>query len=370
MPNHRPLTVCLLIVSLLAFGVFCPLASAEPKNVPPTLLKQMDANFRPKVRPASREDFIAIMTKQTREIIKLGLSAEKDYPDATDLVHVRGMMLEAAGFLQENDPGEAHKSQLLGIANRILTSKATGRIRTQADFVVTRWKIAPASDNISKDAEKQIRDYLKRHTAAEVKVTGIVRGTIMARIAKLDKLIDELATLLEKEHDDAPGVVSFLLSIGRNPMFRAKLTKLDATTLRLPKDLKGKVVVIDFWATWCRPCLQSLPHMKQIYAKYKNKGLEIVGISFDRPGQTEMLTEFVKKQQINWIHTYSGKYWDDPTGRKYDIGSIPSVWVIGKDGRIVSTDHTNLEAIIVKALKATPGKSADRKDMTKQPAPK
>ncbi|MDP6544236.1 MAG: TlpA disulfide reductase family protein [Phycisphaerae bacterium] len=363
MPDHRLLTTCLLLVSFLAAGSLC---HAEPavtaRDVPPSLLKRMNANFRPKVRPTSQEQFIKIMTEQTAEILKLGQSAEKEYPGAKGLTHVRGMMLEAAGFLQENSPGKANKSQLLAIASRIMGSGAPDRLKAQADFVVTRWKIAPAPNRIAKDAAKQILDYLKRHDTPKVKVTAIVRGTIMAGIANLDKLRDELATILEEKYDAAPGVTGFLLGIGRNPTFRAKLTKLDSTTLSLPDDLLGKVVVIDFWATWCRPCLQSLPHMKQVYTRYKKKGVEIVGISFDRKGKKDMLAGFVKKHNLDWIHTYSGKYWDDPTGRKYGISGIPAIWVIGKDGKILSNNaRSNLERIIDKALRGPTANVPDKK---------
>jgi len=369
--NHRLLTTCLLMISFLVTGPLCPTAAAAVKDVPAGLISRMNANFRPKVRPTSREQFIKIMTEQTTEILKLGLSAEKEYPGAKSLAHVRGMMLEAAGFLQENHPGKGNKSQLLGIAARVMASNAPGKLKAQADFVTTRWKIAPAPANIAKDAEKQIRDYLKRHNAPEVKVTAIVRGTIMAGVANRDKLLDELATILEKEYGDAPGVTGFLLGIGRKPIFRAKLTKLDASTLSLPDDLLGKVVVIDFWATWCTPCLQSLPHMKQVYTKYKTKGVEIVGISFDRAEKKKMLSDFVTKHKLNWIHTYSGKYWDDPTGRKYGITGIPAIWVIGKDGRIVSNNaRSNLEGIIDAALKAPTGKAAGKKEKAKQPPSK
>jgi len=374
MLNNRLLTIALLIIAFLATGPLCqgqPAATAAARDVPDSLLKKMNANFRPKARPTSREQFIKIMTEQTTEILKLGQSAEKEYPGARNLAHVRGMMLEAAGFLQESRPGKANKSQLLGIAARIQGGGAPPKLKAQADFIITRWKIAPAPGNIAKDAEKQIRDYLKRHNTKEVKVTAIVRGTIMAGIANLDKLRDELATILEKEYDAAPGVTGFLLSIGRRPIFRAKLTKLDASTLSLPDDLLGKVVVIDFWATWCTPCLQSLPHMKQVYTRYKSKGVEIVGISFDRADMKKKLADFVKKHKLDWIHTYSGKYWNDPTGRKYGVSGIPAIWVVGKDGRIVSDNaRSNLEGILDKALKAPTAKAADKKDKAKQPPAK
>ncbi|MBT3202231.1 MAG: TlpA family protein disulfide reductase [Phycisphaerales bacterium] len=364
MPDHKRLTICLLTVSLISFIVVVgspenasAAAAAANKEVPQTLLAKMNANFRPKARPTSQAEFIEIMTKQTLEVIKLGLSAESEYPGAQNLSHARGMMLEAAGFLQETAPSSAHKAQLLGIAGRIMKAPASAKLKAQADFIITRWKIAPSPRSIAKDAEKQIRAYMKRHSKTTAKTTAVIRGTIMAGLAKLTKLQDELAAILEKDHADTPGITAFLLSIGRRPLFRATLTKLDATTLTLPDDMLGKVLVIDFWATWCRPCIQSLPRLKQTYATYKSKGVEIIGISFDRSDSRDMLTKFVKKHNLNWTHTYSGKYWDDPTGKKYGVTGIPAVWVIGRDGRIVSNNaRSNLDEVINKALKTKPAK--------------
>ena len=81
----------------------------------------------------------------------------------------------------------------------------------------------------------------------------------------------------------------------------------------------------------------------------------LLGISLDGPGSTgrEALAAFVRRERLNWIHTYSGKKWEDPTVKKYGIRGIPAIWVVGKNGRVVSTNaRGNLEAIIEKALKA------------------
>jgi len=132
--------------------------------------------------------------------------------------------------------------------------------------------------------------------------------------------------------------------------FTAELTTLDGKTFSIPTDTQGKVVVVDFWASWCPPCLELIPHMKQLHEKYKGKDLVIVGISLDK--DKAALKNFIASKNINWVQTYSGKGWDDPTAQKYGIDGIPSVWVIGKDGKVISTDAvSNTSEIIDKALK-------------------
>ena len=76
--------------------------------------------------------------------------------------------------------------------------------------------------------------------------------------------------------------------------------------------LKGKVVVIDFWASWCGPCVAEMPNMKRLYAEYKDKGVEFIGVSLDQPkerGGLDSLKSFVAKNQIEWPQYYQGNFW-------------------------------------------------------------
>ena len=93
--------------------------------------------------------------------------------------------------------------------------------------------------------------------------------------------------------------------------------------------------------------------MVEVYGKYRSKGVEFVGISLDRAGSKDMLAKFVKARKMNWIHTFSGKGWNDPTASAFGVRGIPSIWVIGKDGKVVSSNaRSNLERTIEKALKS------------------
>lgn len=105
------------------------------------------------------------------------------------------------------------------------------------------------------------------------------------------------------------------------------------------ESLRGKVLVIDWWATWCVPCIQSLPRMKEIYAEFKDKGVEFVGVSLDKAeaeGGLAALKEFVQKNELAWPQYYLNG--DATFQQKYRVTSIPTVFVVDKDGTIVSID--------------------------------
>lgn len=134
------------------------------------------------------------------------------------------------------------------------------------------------------------------------------------------------------------------------PEFPAGKKTIDGKDLSLAS-LKGKVVLVDFWATWCPPCRAEVGPLVKVYNEYKSKGFEIVGISFDN--DRKAFDDYVKENGMPWIHYFDGKGWENEVGPAYGIQSIPAMYLLDKEGKVVSTELRDgkLEEELKKLLK-------------------
>jgi peroxiredoxin len=109
----------------------------------------------------------------------------------------------------------------------------------------------------------------------------------------------------------------------------------DDALLKL-SSLRGKYVLIDFWASWCGPCLAEAPNVKEIYEKYRDRGFEVYGVSLD--SKKDLWIKAIEKHGLNWLHVSSLEGWNCPAAAQYNVTGIPKTFLLDPDGRIIDTD--------------------------------
>lgn len=146
---------------------------------------------------------------------------------------------------------------------------------------------------------------------------------------------------------------------GPAPDFESKL--LDGGTLRL-SSLRGRWVLVEFFASWCSPCVADMPRMVEIVGRYRDRGLAIVLVSLDR--DRTALSEFIGLVGIRDPVCFDGLGWPTPAARAYQIESIPASYLVDPEGRLVAADLVGegLEIALDEALVASAGAGSSVKD--------
>ncbi len=227
-----------------------------------------------------------------------------------------------------------------------------------------------------KTSEKDMAPYLKRFDELlarhkDEKTEDVARIAFMKAIVYLQALenSEKAEALLKQVKQDFPdtktgqNVDNVLSSIEKQKKAKEIQSSLVAGT-KFPdfdeKDLagkplsianyKGKVVLVDFWATWCGPCVAELPNVLKTYEKHHPEGFEIIGISLDR--DETKLRDFIKTKNMTWAQFYDGQFWNNKLAQKYGINSIPMTYLLDTEGKIIgkSLRGEALDDAVTKAL--------------------
>ncbi len=132
---------------------------------------------------------------------------------------------------------------------------------------------------------------------------------------------------------DAAKAVNSIAVGALAPDFTAPNPEGEAITMSA---IKGKITIIDFWASWCRPCRVENPTYVRLYEQYHDKGLEIISVSLDRQNQKQRWIDAIEKDKLTWYNVSNLKFWNDPVAKLYNITSIPAAFIIDEQGVIIA----------------------------------
>lgn len=327
-----------------------PKVPAVPEGTPEQLLAFVQGLKETDAKPSSREEMMAYMrdvagaSVQAADKILAQVKVGQKFHDEAATLKLESLMLlgrlgdekaaaDMAAYAQSlvNSPSpelakEAQRLVLVGEAQQVFSSgkldggpalvqKVAAMLAADPNDQQTAglamqlagaFEHLPGGEQLATEAYKSFGPLFAKSTNEQVKAMGASFAGTLRRLSLLGHPMEITGTLLNGQPFDQ-------------------------------KSLAGKVVLVDFWATWCGPCVAEIPNVLEQYQKYHDKGFEVVGISLDEDRET--LEKFVAEQKIPWPILFEkpgGEGWRHPLATFYGISGIPTVILIGRDGNVVT----------------------------------
>ena len=320
-----------------------------PDGTSTEILEFLDKLKKHRPKFANQHEQIDYAIKMQRAFIDAGDKILKQDVEEKVAVNAVQMKMGALTLLATNNIGETPKEAMVAAVKHRADERAA-----VAKAVEPFWgpiRIANVGTMSAPDRKKLAEELIatvseskfSRESIRDASQLGDVLSN-SGNVEEAGQLYDSLAKLA-KESDD--------------PKFQTNAERFEgiARRLRLPGNFmnlegkmlggedfdwasyRGKVVLVDFWATWCGPCIGELPNVKENYRKYHDKGFDVVGISLDR--SRAPLDKFIETQELPWAQLYeeaiqANKGWNHPMAQHYGINAIPAAILVDKEGKVVT----------------------------------
>jgi peroxiredoxin len=269
--------------------------------------------------------------KKYDEALKMAEKAMKEFGTSEKLQQIKYNILvkqkkhgEALAFIDEEIKKSGETEELISAKFKVLYRQ--GKLHEALKAALKKDKIAKSRSPW--DCISIMHVHLRlgnKQDALDWLQEAVSRGFISYRVLA-GKMYAPLSQ--EKRFYDIIETIKVAIGLG-NPARNFTVPLLSGEAFDLSKQ-RGKVVLVDFWATWCDSCREEMPQLKDYYNEFKEKGFEIIGISLD--SSEKKLKEYIRENNLAWKFSFSGNVWKDKTVLQYGVNSIPSYWLIDKNG--------------------------------------
>ena len=359
------LTLSLALMFLTALSVPGQTEEAKEASGEATAiagLKKLMAKTRQGRDKPTPED-LKVRREAGTELARLGEQFLKDYPKSEKAEDAHGLI--NIGLLEASVAGDAAAAETLEKrATKTLKDPTVAeqmKLHTFAVNYIAHWAIKNGKTNLnqgSAEFQRAYRDSFFEAVDVLSDKDSIFQMLLLQAKSGREMTAEEKRAIAQRvaEHAHASAsikaearkILSGAQASAVGKPLDLSFTAVDGKKVDL-KDFAGKVVLIDFWATWCGPCIGQVPALKKAYNTYHARGFEIIGISLD--DKKEDLLEFTRKHEMPWPQYFDGKHWNNEISFRFGINSVPTTWLIDKKGILRSTSvHGDLERSVERLL--------------------
>jgi peroxiredoxin/formylmethanofuran dehydrogenase subunit D len=199
-------------------------------------------------------------------------------------------------------------------------------------------KIEPEFGKLDKEIRKINADYVKKNPNSPYALFALSTSAgYDLNAAEIEPLFKSLPASVQQSPSGKlmAGKIDLAkkTSIG---MYAMDFTQNDTSDVPVKlSSLRGKYVLVDFWASWCGPCRKENPNIVNVFNKYKDKGFTVLGVSLDRPGQKDRWMKAIYDDNLAWTHVSDLKWWENEVAKQYGIQAIPQSYLLDPEGRII-----------------------------------
>ncbi|MDB9954528.1 AhpC/TSA family protein [Flavobacteriaceae bacterium] len=187
-------------------------------------------------------------------------------------------------------------------------------------------------ENNDSDFSLFILDGLTSQKGFDLELAAKAYKKIEASIKTKNETNQQISNRIKEKIESNPNKAKIKIGM-KAPDFSAPNPEGKQITL---SEIKGKVTIVDFWASWCKPCRIENPNLVKLYDKYHSKGLEIISVSLERGNQKAFWIEAIKKDQLSWYNVSNLKFWQDPIAQAYSVNSIPATFILDENGTLIA----------------------------------